>query len=227
MNPAQRTNMMPTERAIHLAGGALLVLQAVRGRSTLGRLGFAAAGSGLLYCGLTGTRMFPQTNERRLHITRTVMIDRPAEDLYQVWRNFENLPEIMRHLEAVCVLDSQRSLWRAKSPLGGTVEWEAEVTHEIPNRELGWRSLPGSEVESAGIVRFEPSPLGHGTQLQVEMRYSPPGGALGAIVARLLGEEPHRQIEEDLQLFKRRMESASIPTAGALSAGDTPGDHAP
>ena len=106
-------------------------------------------------------------------------------------------------------------MWRAHSPLGGTVEWEAELTHEVPDRELGWRSLPGSQVGNTGVVRFEPSPLGYGTQLQVEMIYAPPAGRLGATVARMLGEEPHRQIEEDLQRFKLRMES---PGAGGSNA---------
>jgi uncharacterized membrane protein len=218
---------------LHLGSGALLLLLAGRSRSTAGRIGFAAAGAGLLYCGLSGnTAVYRSLGLRpagvlkddALHVVRTVMIERSPDELYAVWRNFENLPGIMQHLESVRLLDAERSLWRARAPFGATVEWQAEVTHEIPDREIGWRSIPGSEVESAGIVRFEPSPLGNGTQLQVEMVYSPPAGRLGAIVARLFGEEPNQQIDEDLQRFKLRMESAQIPTvspagASGVSAG--------
>jgi uncharacterized membrane protein len=198
--------MTPARRAFEAATGTLLLLQATRARSVLNRLALLVTGAGLLYLGVSGRPALG--SDRRLHITRTVLIDRPPEELYAFWRNFENLPDIMDHLEAVYVIDDMRSLWQAKSPLQGSVEWEAEITHEIPNREIGWRSLPGSEVDSVGVVRFEPSSLGHGTNLQVEMLYFPPAGRLGAIVAELLGRDPHRQIDEDLQRFKQRMESA-------------------
>jgi uncharacterized membrane protein len=220
------TSMSRAERVLHLAGGALLLIGAARSRTTLGRAALAAAGAGLVFCGLTrntaayrllGMRPAGTLKDDTLHVVRTVMVERPPEDLYAVWRNFENLPGIMGHLESVRLLDGNRSLWRAKGPLGATVEWEAEVTHEIPDREIGWRSLPGSGVDSAGIVRFEPSPLGNGTQLQVEMVYAPPAGKLGALVARLFGEEPNQQLDEDLQRFKLRMEAATIPTVGAAA----------
>jgi uncharacterized membrane protein len=214
-------NMSGAQRALHILGGALLLLQAARARSPATRIALGAAGSALALSGVAGNAPLVSALGLRkdavrapIHVLRTVMVNRPPEELYAMWRNFENLPAIMQHLEAVRVLDAKRSLWRARSPLGGTVEWEAELTHEIPDRELGWRSLPGSEVESTGVVRFEPSPLGYGTQLQVEMVYAPPAGRLGASVARILGEEPQQQIEEDLQRFKQRMESPAAPAAG-------------
>jgi uncharacterized membrane protein len=220
--------MSGTQRALCLAGAVLLLLQASRARSSVGRIALGAAASTLAYSGATGnavTRALglqdATASRAPLHVLRTVMVNRPAEELYAIWRNFENLPTIMQHLDSVRVLDAKRSLWRARSPLGGTVEWEAELTHEVPDRELGWRSLPGSEVHSTGVVRFEPSPLGYGTQLQVEMLYAPPAGRLGATVARLLGEEPHHQIDDDLHRFKERMESpGGIPAGSASPLGE-------
>jgi len=199
-------NMSGTQRALCLAGAALLLLQAARTRSPASRVALGAAASALALGGVSGNatltralRLRGATTARApLHVLRTVMVNRPADELYAIWRNFENLPAIMQHLDSVRVLDAKRSLWRARSPLGGTVEWEAELTHEVPDRELGWRSLPGSEVDSTGVVRFEPSPLGYGTQLQVEMVYAPPAGRIGATV---------QQIEDDLQRFKLRMET--------------------
>ena len=213
--------MSGTQRALSLAGAVLLLMQAGRARSLGTRIALGAAASALAYTAVTGTTTLrmPRASASRepLHVLRTVMVNRPPEDLYAVWRNFENLPTIMQHLDSVRVLDAKRSLWRARSPFGGTVEWEAELTHEVPDRELGWRSLPGSEVESTGVVRFEPSPLGYGTQLQVEMVYAPPAGRLGASVAKLLGEDPHQQIDDDLQRFKQRMEAPGAPPVGAAT----------
>jgi uncharacterized membrane protein len=223
MHHESHLNMSRTQRALYLAGAVLLLLQASRARSSGARIALGAAASTLAYSGVSGNAVLTRALRLRqasaprepLHVLRTVMVNRPPEELYAVWRNFENLPAIMQHLDSVRVLDAKRSLWRARSPFGGTVEWEAELTHEVPDRELGWRSLPGSEVESTGVVRFEPSPLGYGTQLQVEMVYAPPAGRLGASVARMLGEEPHQQIEDDLQRFKQRMEASGvIPTSG-------------
>jgi uncharacterized membrane protein len=213
-NPAN-LSMSGTKSVLYLAGATVLLLQVLRARTAGGRIALTGIAGALAYSGLSGNAVLTRALTRRgastakapLHVLRTVMVNRPPEELYAVWRNFENLPAIMRHLEAVRVLDAKRSLWRARGPFGGTVEWEAELTHEVPDRELGWRSLPGSEVDSTGVVRFEPSPLGYGTQLQVEMIYAP----------RMLGEEPHQQIDEDLQRFKVRMESQ-----GAGGANVTP-----
>jgi uncharacterized membrane protein len=224
-NDYANASMSGTQRALCLAGSVLLLLQAVRARSPSTRIALGAAASTLAFSGVTGNgpsgfRRATAAKEP-LHVLRTVMVNRPAEEIYAVWRNFENLPTIMQHLDSVRVLDAKRSLWRARSPFGGTVEWEAELTHEVPDRELGWRSLPGSEVESTGVVRFEPSPLGYGTQLQVEMVYAPPAGKLGATVARMLGEEPHQQIDDDLQRFKQRMETpGALPSSGAPPLGE-------
>ena len=227
-------NTSLVERGLQLGGSALLLYRAMRARTGLGRLTLAAAAGGLFFSffsaasgrgplhGLLGTGAnvgaSGQSGRRAVHLTRTITIACPPEVLYRFWRNFENLPRIMRHLESVRTVDARRSRWRARAPLGTSIEWSAEVTHEIPNSEIGWRSLPGSQVASSGIVRFRPSPDGQATQLQVEMRYAPPAGQLGEAFASLLGENPQQQLDEDLQSFKQAMEGAGIPTVGPESA---------
>jgi uncharacterized membrane protein len=147
-----------------------------------------------------------------IRVEQSVTIGRPREEIYRFWRNFENLPRFMDHLESVRVLDEQRSHWVAKGPAGSRVEWDAEIHNEIPDELIAWRSLPGAEVDHAGSVHFTPA-QDEGTEVRVILRYDPPAGKLGAAVARLFGEEPSRQVAEDLRRFKQVMEAGEV--AGA------------
>jgi uncharacterized membrane protein len=161
-------------------------------------------------------------NERAVHVRKSVTIDRPAEDLYAFWRDFHRLPRFMRHLEAVQVLDERRSHWQAKAPLGRTVEWDAEITEDRPNERIAWRSLEGADVPNRGSVSFEPAPGGRGTTLRVDLRYEPPGGVIGATIARLFGREPGQQVQEDLRAFKQLMETGEIVESEATVKGGGP-----
>ena len=138
-------------------------------------------------------------------------IKKPIDEVYRFWRNFENFPRFMRHLESVRVSGDRHSHWRAKAPAGFTVEWDAEVVNERENEVIAWRSLPGADVRNSGSVRFEHAPGGRGTEVRVKLFYSPPAGALGKIVAQLFGEEPEQQIREDLRRFKQLMETGEVP----------------
>jgi len=140
-----------------------------------------------------------------VRVEQVVTINRPIEQVYDFWRNFENLPRFMRHLDEVTVLGNRRSRWRAKAPAGMTVEWEAELLQEKEHDWLAWRSLPGSQIENSGSVRFERAPGARGTELRVQLQYRPPAGPLGRAFAWLFGEEPSQQIAEDLRRFKQLM----------------------
>ena len=84
-------------------------------------------------------------------------INRPVEQLYHFWRNLENIPQFMHHLESVERITDTLSRWRAKGPAGTVVEWNAEIINEVRNKLIGWRSIEGSDVISAGSVRFQDS----------------------------------------------------------------------
>ncbi len=152
-------------------------------------------------------------------VRRAVSIRKSPQELYQFWRNFENLPRFMYHLEAVTVTDGTRSHWVAKGPAKTKVEWDAEIIDDEPNHLIAWQSLPGSDVENWGTIRFDPAQNGKETIVHVELGYIPPGGALGAIVAKLFGEAPEQQIKDDLRHFKQLMETGEIPTTEGQSAG--------
>jgi uncharacterized membrane protein len=148
-----------------------------------------------------------------------VTVDKPADQVYRFWRNLENLPKFMEHLESVTEIDNKHSHWVAKAPAGMSVQWKAEIINEIENQLIGWRSLPGSDVPNAGSVHFSPAPGGRGTQVKIELQYDPPGGNLGAFFARMVGQDPEKQIAQDLARFKQLLETGEIITTQGQPAG--------
>jgi uncharacterized membrane protein len=145
-----------------------------------------------------------------LRVTRSVTVRRPVREVYAFWRDLENLPRFMRHVESVRVMDETYSHWTVKAPAGRTVEWDAEIVEDRPNEAIGWRSVAGASVQNAGHVRFRPAPGDRGTEVHIELQYQPPGGRIGAAIAWLTGEEPRRQVEDDLFAFKQVMETGDI-----------------
>jgi uncharacterized membrane protein len=144
-----------------------------------------------------------------IHVARTITINRFPEDVYRFWRDFENLPRFMAHLESV-ETNGRRSRWRAKGPAGVGIEWEAEIEGDRPNEFIAWRSCPGASVANEGFVSFLPAPGGRGTEVRVELQYRPPAGAIGAAVAKLFGREPSQQIAGDLRRFKQVIETGEV-----------------
>lgn len=229
----QTQNVHDYERyASAIGGGALAVYGLTRG--SLGGIILAAIGGGLLYRGTTGHcnvyealgvntaeqgKAVSVRGNRGIRVHKTVTINQSPEKLYSFWRNLENLPRFMNHLESVKVTGDKRSHWVAKAPVGTTVEWDAEIINEKENELIAWRSLEGADVDNSGSVRFQPASNGRGTEVKVEIQYSPPGGVLGAAVAKLFGEEPQQQVDEDLRRFKQLMEAGEIPTSEGQSSG--------
>lgn len=169
------------------------------------------------YSSQTGQTVIP--HGKGINVSKNITINRPVDDVYGFWRNFENLPRIMNHLEQVTVLDNNRSHWVAKAPLDTKVEWDAELITDEPNQRIAWRSLEGATVPNTGSVLFKPAYEGRGTAITVTLKYDPPGGGLGAAVAKLLGEEPSIQIQEDLYRFRQLMEAGEVTTVTGQTSG--------
>jgi uncharacterized membrane protein len=144
------------------------------------------------------------------HVTKSITVMRPRAELFQFWRNLENLPRFMHHLKHVAVTDARRSHWVAKAPAGTEVEWDAEVIDEELDEFISWRSVEGSEIHNAGSVRFKDAPADRGTEIEVEFVYDAPAGKVGAIIAKLFGEEPTQQVTDDLRRFKQVMETGEV-----------------
>jgi uncharacterized membrane protein len=236
----RQTNGDDRERAVSMAAGSIVTLLGLSRRSIPGAL-IAGVGGALLYHGATGR--WPaadslnlkapgaggQAAERGVHISQAMLIQRPAEQLYGFWRNFENLPQIMTHLESVRTTEGGRSHWvaRMQSMGGKRMEWDAEITRDEPNRAIAWRSLPGSDIDTMGEIRFQKAMGDRGTEVHVEMDYVPPGGKLGHMLASLMGDNPKRVIREDLRNFKRLMEIGEILTIIGQPHGTCTGEGKP
>jgi len=149
--------------------------------------------------------------ERGIRVEQVTTINRPIDEVYSFWRNFENFPRFMRHLESVQQLSGPLSRWRAKGPAGMSVEWEAEMLEAREHEWIAWRSLEGADVQNSGSVRFERAPGARGTEVRVQLQYSPPAGVLGKGIAWLFGEEPSQQIHEDLHRMKGLLETGEVP----------------
>ncbi|HYE65468.1 MAG TPA: SRPBCC family protein [Pyrinomonadaceae bacterium] len=232
----REVNLSETERWASIIGGGALALYGLT-RWSPGGFVLALAGGSLIYRGASGhcdvygalgistagaegqNRNVSVSADRGIKVEKSVTVDKSPEELYRFWRNFENLPRFMNHLESVKDLGGGRSHWVAKAPAGTSVEWDAEIYNEKENELIAWRSLEGADVDNAGSVRFESAPGGRGTEVRVALRYSPPGGLLGAAIAKLFGESPEQQIEEDLRRFKQLMEAGETPTTEGQPSG--------
>lgn len=219
----ENTQASDTERWSSLIGGGALVLMGLRERSLRGVL-MAIAGGGLIYQGVKNKSTIGETQEalgidRRIKVEKTVTIEKPAEELYRYWRDFTNLPSFMKHLKSVAVYDDNRSHWVANAPLDTTVEWDAQIIKDEPDRFIAWTSVEGADIDNSGFVRFQPATGDRGTEVKVVMEYNPIAGKLGAAIAKLLGKEPEQQIGEELHRFKQLMEIGEIATTEGQPKG--------
>jgi len=207
---------------------ALLALALASSRSRRGRVAVAtAAVAGAAVLDVLCSRQLSVqtgmiTETGAILVQKSLTIGRSPEDLYRVWRDFDNLPRWMSHLESVRTTGENRSHWVVKAPAGGTgdsIEWDAEITEDRPNECIAWRSTGSRDVDHSGLVRFEPAPADRGTEIHVELAYRPPGGMMGAAVAKLFGRAPDQQIQEDVRRFKQMMEAGEVPTTRGQTRG--------
>ena len=154
-----------------------------------------------------------------IHAKGSCLVNRAPEEVYAFWRNFQNFPRFMRHVESVQDLGDGRSHWKVKGPAGTEVEWDATMIADVPNEVITWRSLEGSDVDNAGAVRFERAPGNRGTIVKVNLEYNPTAGILGSMVAKLFGEEPEQQLDDDLRRFKQVMEVGEVVVSDATLFG--------
>ena len=185
--------------------GSALALLGISRRSKTG-LALAAAGGYLAYRGARGTQ------PKEFYAETSFAINSTPEEAYRFWRNLENLPLFMRHLESVRAIDDKRSEWKAYGPLGVRLRWTAEIAEEKEPEWLVWRTLEGSDIEHVGSVQFRPAPGNRGTIVTAVMEYNPPAGAVGKTLATIVGKDPEFTLREDLRRFKQLIEAGEIPT---------------
>lgn len=208
------------ERWVALGAGALLFAVGVRQRSAVG-LGLAVAATPLLYRGVTGEWRGAAAGDddtrvalggaRGVHVREAVHVELPVADVYRFWRQLDNLPRFMLHLESVEEdASTGRSHWVARGPGRLRVAWDAAIINDVENATLAWKSLPGSDVVSAGAVNFKPVRGGRSTQVSVHLQYAAPGGRAGAFLAGLFQQAPGQVIREDLRRLKQLLEAGEL-----------------
>jgi uncharacterized membrane protein len=150
---------------------------------------------------------------------KSVTINRSPEEIYSFWRQLENLPRFMQHIQSVTQTGDGISHWVIKTSHDRTLEWDARLIEDKPGQMLSWQSLEGADVDNAGSVWFTPANGGRGTVVKVSIKYSPPGGKLGAMLAKLLGDGAEKQMAEDLFRLKSLLETGEIPTTDGQPRG--------
>lgn len=238
---SKKVNVGKNERIASAVAGTALIAYGVQRKDWAGAL-LGLLGAGLTYRGTTGQcelyralDIDTETNpigpavsnkvgdklntwfDQKVEVIKSVAIERSPAELYQFWRNFENLPQFMVHLESVKNIDDKRSKWTAKAPLGTEVSWEAVIKEDTPNEKISWASTVNSDIQNSGKVEFIPT--SRGTEVKVTLKYEPPAGIVGAFAAYFLQEEPDKQVESDLKRFKKLMETGSIITVEGQSSG--------
>lgn len=232
------TNVGSSERIMSALGGGALVAYGIKRKDWLGAL-LGLVGGSLALRGATGhcqvyDALDVDTSEKSLfergkqktanwfntttEVTKSVTINKSANELYGFWRNFENLPKFMNHLESVKVINQKKSEWTAKAPLGTQVTWEAQISQDVENELIAWRSIEGSQIPNTGSVEFKPT-KDRGTVVKVTIKYEPPAGKIGELAAKILTEEPNTQVSEDLRRFKSLMESGEVVKVEGQTSG--------
>lgn len=221
-----QVNVGEAERWLSMVGGGALLVYGLR--RSIGSLMLALGGGALLYRGLSGHCAVYDTlgintadpnTEDGVTVEAAVTVNKSVADVYRFYRNLENHPRFVSHLESVQSLEGGRSHWVAKAPLGMSIEWDAEIVDEQENALISWRSLPGADVDNAGTVRFQELSNDRGVEVHVRLDYTPPGGRVGSALARMLNTLSAAQLREDLRRFKQILEAGERPTTVDQPAG--------
>lgn len=237
-SPAAPVNVGRMERYFSTGLGVALGLAGLAKGRLPGML-LMAGGGGLLYRGLTGhchlyDAMGMDTAEHQEyqvipaqqgeHVEKAIAINRPAAEIFAFWRDVANLPQVMPHIKRVEPIDATKSRWTAEGPFGRELQWEAEIFNERPGELIAWRSLPGGDIETAGSVRFEELSHDRGTEVRLSLKYNPPGGKLGAMIATVSGRGLKQEITENLRNLKRQLETGELATPQMTRSGEQPSD---
>lgn len=197
-----------------LAGAALLLLGHRRG----GRVGLAAE---LIGAGLVANALAPAVEgwllrsgsaRRRLSVRCELEVERSVSDVFEFCRNFENFPRVMAAVESVTDFEDGRSHWTVRTAAGRRLEWNAIVTKYVPRSVIAWHSVPGSQVDTGGLIRF--TALDDGvTRLEIELSYHPCATDLREAVFALLEIAPARVVAAELESVPELLRRYPVPVA--------------
>jgi uncharacterized membrane protein len=205
----------PALRLVAGAAGVWAVESGVRRAGVFGSL-LGAAGSALLVRSAVN-KPFKRiagvgAGRRAIELQKVLHVNAPVEEVFTLWTQYENFPRFMSHVREVRATDPKegRSLWIVEGPAGVPVRWEAVLTDIVANKLIAWKTVPGAFIQHAGLVRFD-SDAGGGTRVNIRLSYNPGLGLAAHAVAKILGVDPKRQMDEDLARMKTFLEQGKPP----------------
>ncbi len=210
-------NVSKQGRIASLAAGAVLYSLSAKGKQNILKKALRYGGLYCLYRGVSGnclltaliTRDEFQMHSRAVNIRTCFIVRAPRQLVYESWRNLEKLPRFLKHIKKIKVQDELHSRWILKTPGRiPAIEWNAEIIEQEEGRELSWRSLPGSKIETAGKINFANTT--GGTEVNITISYRPPAGYIGSAAAAVINPWLRRMVQEDLARFKRYIEAKAI-----------------
>lgn len=213
--PGLEANISSIERIIMVATGSYLLYSGLSGNKK--NIMQSITGSALLLRGIAGycpaydaMGKGGKMKSTNVNIRTCITIDKPVEEVYRFWRNLENLPKFMQHLDAVVEKDKVTSHWTASGPGGiGKISWEAHILMDEKGKMLSWHSLPDSKIDNSGKVLFNDNGMG-GTELNVAISYHAPLGIAGEAAAKLLNPFFERMVKSDIESLKTYLEIGSM-----------------
>jgi uncharacterized membrane protein len=231
-NGSGSTNVGQMERAISVAAGAALAAIGLRKRGASG-IALALAGAELTRRGVTGhcmlydalgldtrrdvgdrddvtSRAATVNAHKAIKVERSIRVDRPANELYNLWRDFSNLPRFMQHLDSVQSTDDLHSHWIARLPGGKHVEWDSEIVNDIDGKLIAWKTVGSPDIAHAGSVHFTPTSDGSASEVRIVFDYEPPFARTIGTIASHLGHTIEMMVDEDLRRFKEHAESGAV-----------------
>ncbi|MGH7848530.1 MAG: SRPBCC family protein [Candidatus Binatia bacterium] len=214
-------NLSPGERSFSVIAGGIFLYAGLRRRS----LPLILGGSALFYRGASGYSLVSNALDRLagpqfgVQFEESITIHKPVTEVFSSWRQIENLPRFMSHVESVTPLDGRQSHWIARIPAPLRLEWDATITDEQEDRKIAWRSLPRSQVHHNGAVFFHSLPARDATEVKIIFSCKPPAGSVGAAVAELFAILTEHQLREDLRAFKAVIEAGEKPTIAGQPSG--------
>jgi uncharacterized membrane protein len=191
---------------VGLAGVGLLALSN-RNRSL--RVPGTIAGGAALFRSITNmpfmTAFGLSRTPRVITLQKTVNLNAPIEEVYELFANPENFPRIFEHVKDVRHSRENLYHWTVSGPGGISVSWEAMITQEIPNQYIAWQSVPGAIADTAGFIKLQKNQNG-GTSAHIQFAYNPPGGVIGHVFASLFRADARHALENDMARLKSLFE---------------------
>ena len=207
--------------AIGTAGAGALLAGLSRG-GVLG-LGTAVLGGIAIARGIANVRVAELGGLRgrrpAIDVEKTMTVNAPVQDVVELFTMPENFPRFMRHVKSVRRIGDNRWVWSVAGPAGVHFEWEGSLQRLVPNELVAWKSEEGASVQNEGSVTFETVAPGT-TRLSIRLRYWPPGGLVGHEIARLLGDDPARELDEDMLRLKSLVERGKTTGPGGAVTRD-------